>query len=39
MQAEGFAIHCLDIEQPVTAQLAAEEVLFATVIGKSRGDG
>lgn len=35
----GILIHCLDIEQPVTAQLAAEEVLFATVIGKSRGDG
>jgi multicomponent Na+:H+ antiporter subunit E len=32
-------IHCLDVEQPITAQLAAEEALFAQVIGKARSDG
>jgi multicomponent Na+:H+ antiporter subunit E len=25
-------VHCLDVEQPVTAQLAAEETVFARVI-------
>jgi multicomponent Na+:H+ antiporter subunit E len=29
----GLLIHCLDVEQPVAAQLAAEEGLFARVIG------
>ena len=32
-------IHCLDVEQPVAAQLAAEEALFARVIGEARSDG
>ena len=32
-------IHALDIEQPVGAQLAAEEALFVTVIRKSLSDG
>ena len=35
----GLLIHCLDIEQPVAAQLAAEEALFAAVAGGSRDDG
>ena len=32
-------IHCLDVEQPVTGQLAAEEALFTRVIGGSDSDG
>ena len=32
-------IHCLDVQQPVTGQLAAEEALFARVIGGSDSDG
>ena len=35
----GILIHCLDTGQPVAAQLTAEEALFATAVGKSRGDG
>jgi len=35
----GFLIHCLDVEQPVAAQFAKEEALFAAVIGKSRTHG
>jgi len=35
----GLLIHCLDAGQPVAAQLSAEEALFATVVGRSRGDG
>jgi multicomponent Na+:H+ antiporter subunit E len=29
----GLLIHCLDVGQPVAAQLAAEEALFVQVIG------
>ena len=35
----ALLIHCLDVEQPVAGQLAAEEALFARVIGGSRSDG
>ena len=28
----GLLIHCLDIEQPITAELAAEEVMFSSVV-------
>ena len=35
----GLLIHSLDAGQAVAAQLSAEEALFATVVGKSRGDG
>jgi multicomponent Na+:H+ antiporter subunit E len=35
----GILIHCLDVEQPVAGQLAAEEALFARVIGGSDSDG
>ena len=35
----GMLIHCLDVEQPVTAQLAAEEALFSQVIGRGGGGG
>jgi multicomponent Na+:H+ antiporter subunit E len=32
-------VHCLDVEQPVTAQLAAEETVFARVIVEAPNDG
>jgi multicomponent Na+:H+ antiporter subunit E len=32
-------IHCLDVEQPVAAQLAAEEAQFVRVIGEARRNG
>ena len=32
-------VHCLDAEQPVTAQLAAEEAMFARVIAEAPSDG
>jgi multicomponent Na+:H+ antiporter subunit E len=35
----ALLIHCLDVEQPVAAQLTAEEALFAQAIGERRGDG
>jgi multicomponent Na+:H+ antiporter subunit E len=35
----GLLIHCLDVQQPVKGQLAAEEALFARVIGGSDSDG
>ena len=35
----GLLIHCLDVEQPITAQLATEEAVFAQVIGAARSDG
>jgi multicomponent Na+:H+ antiporter subunit E len=34
----GVLVHCLDVGQPVGDQLAAEEALFAEVIGKAGGD-
>jgi multicomponent Na+:H+ antiporter subunit E len=35
----GLLIHCLDVEQPVAAQLAVEEALFVRAVGGNRGDG
>lgn len=35
----GMLIHCLDVEQPVVAQLAAEEARFAQVIGRAGHGG
>jgi multicomponent Na+:H+ antiporter subunit E len=35
----GLLIHCLDIEQPITAELAAEEALFSNVVGRGHDDG
>ena len=35
----GLLIHCLDVEQPITAQLAAEEALFSAVLGRKRDNG
>jgi multicomponent Na+:H+ antiporter subunit E len=35
----GLLVHCLDVEQPVAAQLAAEEEHFAQLIGSARSDG
>jgi multicomponent Na+:H+ antiporter subunit E len=35
----GILVHCLDTEQPVAAQLAEEEEMFARVIGEARNGG
>jgi multicomponent Na+:H+ antiporter subunit E len=35
----GLLIHCLDVEQSITAQLDAEEAHFARVLGKVTSDG
>jgi multicomponent Na+:H+ antiporter subunit E len=35
----ALLIHCLDVEQPVAAQLAVEEAQFARVIKGARSDG
>jgi len=35
----ALVIHCLDVEQPVIAQLAAEEAVFARVVGEVPSDG
>jgi multicomponent Na+:H+ antiporter subunit E len=38
-EKRGLLIHCLDVEQPVVAQLAVEEVLFVRAVGGNRRDG
>ena len=35
----ALLIHCLDVEQPVVAQLAAEEALLVRVMGGERSNG
>lgn len=35
----GLLIHCLDVEQPVVAQLAVEEALFVRAVGGNCRDG
>jgi multicomponent Na+:H+ antiporter subunit E len=35
----GMLVHCLDTRQPVAAQLAAEEALFAHIIEGTGSDG
>jgi multicomponent Na+:H+ antiporter subunit E len=35
----GLLIHCLDVAQPVVAQLGADEALFARVIAEARSGG
>jgi multicomponent Na+:H+ antiporter subunit E len=35
----GLLIHCLDVEQPVAAQLATEETLLVQVLGEARRNG
>jgi multicomponent Na+:H+ antiporter subunit E len=35
----GLLIHCLDVEQPIAEQLAAEEAHFARVIRTATSDG
>jgi multicomponent Na+:H+ antiporter subunit E len=35
----ALLIHCLDMRQPVAAELADEEALFARVIGEARANG
>jgi multicomponent Na+:H+ antiporter subunit E len=36
---DALVIHCLDVGQPVAAQLAAEEARLARVIGRAPDDG
>ncbi len=38
---EGGALlyHCLDVDEPVAAQLAADEAAFARALGAAEGDG
>jgi multicomponent Na+:H+ antiporter subunit E len=38
-ESGGLVIHCLDTEQPVLEQLAAEEALFVQVLGGARNHG
>jgi multicomponent Na+:H+ antiporter subunit E len=35
--ADGLIIHCLDVRQPVAAQLAAEEARFIEMLGGNHG--
>jgi multicomponent Na+:H+ antiporter subunit E len=36
---DGLVIHCLDVSQPVVAQLTAEEARFIEMLGGVRGHG
>lgn len=36
---DALIIHCLDVKQPIAAQLSAEEALLARVLGGGRGHG
>lgn len=38
-ESGAVLVHCLDVGQPVAAQLAAEEALFARIVGKAGSDG
>ena len=38
-QNGALVIHCLDVRQPVAAQLAAEEALLVRIIGGAPGNG
>jgi multicomponent Na+:H+ antiporter subunit E len=38
-EKRGLLIHCLDVEQPVVAQLTAEEAVFSRVTGEARSGG
>jgi multicomponent Na+:H+ antiporter subunit E len=38
-QSDALVMHCLDIRQPVTAQLAAEEALLVRVVGGAPRNG
>lgn len=35
----GLLVHCLDVGQPVVAQLAAEEAMLVRALGLTSGDG
>jgi len=37
--ADELIIHCLDVNQPVVAQLTAEEARFIAMLGGARGHG
>jgi multicomponent Na+:H+ antiporter subunit E len=36
---DGIIIHCLDVNQPIAAQVAAEEALFIEMLGGARNNG
>jgi multicomponent Na+:H+ antiporter subunit E len=36
---DALLIHCLDVDQPVTAQLSQDEALLQQAVGRMRGDG
>lgn len=38
-ESGALFIHCLDVGQPVSAQLAVEEALFLRALGREPGDG
>jgi multicomponent Na+:H+ antiporter subunit E len=35
----GLLVHCLDVDQPIVAQLAAEEARLVRALGLASGDG
>ena len=39
IKAARSSIHCLDVDQPVVAQLAEDEHLFRRALGEERDDG
>ena len=39
VSADGLIIHCLDVRQPIAAQLAAEEARFVAILGGPRDNG
>ena len=38
-RGEALLVHCLDVDQDVPAQMAAEEAMFVAALGGSAGDG
>jgi multicomponent Na+:H+ antiporter subunit E len=38
-ESGALVVHCLDVGQPVGAQLGAEEAMLARALGAPRGDG
>jgi multicomponent Na+:H+ antiporter subunit E len=36
---DPLRIHCLDVGQPIAAQVAADEAAFAAMLGRRSGDG
>ena len=38
-EGDGLLVHCLDVGQPVVAQLATEEAMLVRALGLESGDG